>query len=52
MLIEHHGENAAMAAVQGEFEMRERGDETGAGIWKLIINAVVYADLLTVAQSD
>ncbi len=43
MLIDRHGENAAMIAAQGEYEMRERGDEKGAAIWKRIIDAVADA---------
>jgi len=52
MLIDDHGENVAMIAVQGEHEMREREDEKGATIWKRIIVTVVDADPLTAARAD
>ncbi len=43
MLIDRYGEDATMIAAQGEYEMRERGDEKGAAIWKRIIDAVEHA---------
>lgn len=44
MLIDHHGKNATMIAAQGEYEMRELGDEKGAAIWRRILEAVAEVE--------
>ncbi|MBT5107970.1 MAG: hypothetical protein HOM25_04770 [Rhodospirillaceae bacterium] len=52
MLIDRHGEDATMIAAQGEYEMRERGDEKGAEIWKRIIDAVEHANQENAVPSE
>ncbi len=40
ILIDHHGDDAAIVASQRQDELLDEGDVDGANIWKAIIKAV------------